>query len=439
MNLVVVPLEGVSQLLFWQYREAMPTLWGLFLSSMAFRRFYSSSTSSLQSHIDLFHGDTNQQDHNTAYGERDDCLAGTAENLWECLAANGHRIFGATRAAPVPCHAAKQFFGAWPAQRGDFQCFEEHEPFYGATEKFLRDCAEARAPFSLYYCDRATRLKDECAEKNGAVLLHARLERGFVALDKSVKRLLGMLAAKNLVQSTIVVVVGMYGVDFCQHGLNRGRIYGVEPYADSAWTPMFIYFNGQNIRTADQLVSLPDLKPTILKILFPDKPVQSAVNITQGVNVLEFSRLVAFSQNLFALERENYGPAAGLVKSYGVTDGDQRLMVTSNTGGAGSGGMELFYDLRDPGNTRNFLDFFQVGASGDIDRFEPPPGPLHSHFINSFKSESAASMLFAYNKMKMQLFEFVLLKESAALRRSGGKGKKNLFPRTVFRLKRGRR
>ncbi len=48
-------------------------------------------------------------------------------------------------------------------------------------------------------------------------------------------------------------------------------------------------------------------------------------------------------------------------------------------------------------------------------------------------------MLMAYNKMKMQLFEFVILKENAALRRSGGKGKKNLFPRIVFRRKRERR
>ncbi len=82
-NLIVVPLEGVSQTLFWQFREAMPTLWRMSRRAVMFRRFYCNSTSAFQSFCDFAHGDSSELDHNIAFPSEKGHLLGRRRNLRE--------------------------------------------------------------------------------------------------------------------------------------------------------------------------------------------------------------------------------------------------------------------------------------------------------------------------------------------------------------------
>ncbi|MCD7909113.1 MAG: hypothetical protein LUH04_15790, partial [Clostridium sp.] len=94
MNLVVLPLAGVSQTLFWQYREFMPSLWRLFDHSISFSKFYCASTSAFQSFCDFLYGDSVGLDHNLTYPTAPGCLLGQSEKLLEILSREGYSTLG---------------------------------------------------------------------------------------------------------------------------------------------------------------------------------------------------------------------------------------------------------------------------------------------------------------------------------------------------------
>lgn len=438
MNLIIVPLEGMSQLLFWRCIDTMPTLWNLSNDSIFFRRFYTSSTSSFSSFCDLLYGDSAVLDDNANYAFQPGCLKGKAETLLDVLAANGHVVFGLQHGNPCPDHAQNGFWGAWPEKSEGFQTHGEYSSFHSAADSFLERMAAASRPFTLYFCDRASRLDDRSPEKDASRNLSERMDKGFSLVDKSVERLLVKLDSLGLLAKTVIAVVGLYGMDPWKHGVNMGRIYGTEPYADLSWTPFFLNVPGNDVSIADQLISMIDLKPTILPILLPGIKQQRPGAITQGVNVQELSRYYAFTQNLLPLEPGLRGSREGLPKSYGVTDGDLRLLASVDLPADGGGGMELYYDPRDPGNTRNFLDFFRINDDGDI-YAAIFTGVRHSHFLLALNPDKMASIIKSYNFMRTHLQAYVTEKEENALRLAGSGNTQHRFPKYVFRRKRRRR
>lgn len=436
-NLVILSLDGVSQTLFWQYREAMPFLWDLSNRSAMFRRFYTASTSAFQSFCDFAFGDSGVLDHNFAYPGEPGSMLDRSANLFAVLGERGYQALGVQRSSRRAPYVERNFHGAWPERCGDFQRHGEYGTFYPAIDAFI-DQHAGRTPFVLYVSDRAATVGDDCAEKAGARLFHSRFEKGFSLLDRTVRRVVEKLVAAGQLANTIVVAYGSYGTDPWTHGIFRGRTRGLDPHADSCWTPLMIYNNDSDICIADQLVCSIDLKPTIMHMLFPGDPPQEKADPLFGVDILRFRRPTVFTQNMFALEKEGEGPAGGLVKSYGVTDGDQRLVVSSDGGIPGEGGMELYYDPRDPSNTRNFLDFFTLDEGGVMTAFGRPD-IVHVHFLKSFRPNLVASIVDSYNIMREQLYQFIRAKEQEALRHCLPGGDKNLFPETSFRRKRVRK
>jgi arylsulfatase A-like enzyme len=438
MNLVVIPLEGVSQTLLWQYREAMPTVWRLASQSISFRRFYSASTSAFQSFCDFIHGDSSELDHNLAYPSGEGCLLGRAGNLFGLLAEQGYAALGIQHGESCPDYVKGGYFGAWPRAAGDFRWRGEYDAFYAESLDFLRRAGAARQPFALYCGDRAGTVSDNCREKRDGRLFHQRFERGFSLLDQSVRRIMAGLESLALLDSTLVVLYGPYGMDPWKHGIFTGRTHAIEPYADVCWTPLFLYCHGRDGQTVEGLASSIDLKATILGILFPGRDFAQGQTRFSGINLLTSGRNIAFTQNLFALERENTGPALGLVKSYAATDGDLRLIVSSDGGIAGNGGMEFYYDVRDPGNTRNLLDFFNLDQNGNMTSFGRSD-VIHVHFTQSFKPHLVRGMAASYNGMRDILKQLTKAKEEEALKHAAGRSESLLFHESQFNLKRRRR
>jgi arylsulfatase A-like enzyme len=403
-----------------------------------FRRFYTASVSAFQSFVDLMHGDASALDHNTVYPEAAGCLADGAQNLFGTLKDRGYETLGVRHGSVGSTYADHNFWDAWPERCGAFRHHAEYTPFYEAVESFIEKATTEGKPFALYYGDRVATPEDDSPEKTATPLYQERFEKGFSLLDGSAKRLMDKLATLNLLGNTIVVFFGPYGMDPWKHGIYRGRAHGIVPYADQCWTPMFIYNNNSDICIADQLVSVIDLKPTVMHMLFPSEEQPPMTDPLAGIDILRFRRSVALTQNMFALEREGEGPALGLAKSYAATDGDQRLIVTSDGGIRGNGGMEFYYDPRDPGNTRNFLDFFDLDKNGTMVAFGRPD-IIHVHFLQSFKPHLVKSVVDSYNRMRGILYEFVRLKEKAALARLKDQNDIILFPDDAFKEKRHRK
>jgi hypothetical protein len=434
-NLVVIPLEAVSQTIFWQYREFMPTLWELSTRSAMFRRFYSASTSSFQSFCDFMFGDAAQLDHLPAWPEVPIKTSNRFDTLFGLLRDRGLSTLGIMHGNPVPNYARNNYWGVWPERCDDFQCHADYDGFYRAVDNFLEKSGKDGAPFALYYCDRVARPDDSSPEKEASALYHERFERGYALLDAAVTHLLNKLRDTGLLHETVVAVYGAYGMDPWKHGLYRGRTMAIDPYADLCWTPFFLYMNDADAGTVDLLVATIDLKPTLLHMLFPDRPEGIRTNALSGMNIFQDTRAVAFTQNLFALEREGEGPALGLAKSYAATDGDQRLIVTSDGGISGEGGMELYFDPRDAGNTRNFLDFFNLSPDGGMTSFGRDD-IIHVHFTQSFKPKLVLGIVESYTRMREQLFHYIRIKEEMAAASAGATGMP--FPDVVFTRKRRR-
>ena len=440
-NLVIIPMEGVSQLHFWNYREAMPTLWQMSERAVMFKRFYSTSTSAFQSFCDFAHGDSSELDHNFSYPSAKGCLLGQARNFFSIMRENGYSVLGLQHGETRPPYIKDNFLGAWPDNCGEFEWHDRYDPFFNRAHKHIEESKNAGNPFLLYISDRASTVADNCMEKQDARLLHERFAKGYTLLDCTVRAVMEKLAQLTLLDDTIVVAFGPYGMDPWKHGLFGGRTKSIAPYADVCWTPLFLYNNNRDAKLVDNLVCSIDLKPTLLGLLFPGQAQDGRGGVFSGVNVLEKVRDVVFTQNLFALERENEGPARGITKSYGVTDGDQRLVVSSSGGIAGEGGMEFYYDPRDATNSRNLLDFFKLDKDGKLTSFGHPRA-IHPHFALAWQAHQPErliqSVVESYNAMRDVLKRLVLTKEEKALPHCSNPGEAMLFDEKMFLGKRKR-
>lgn len=439
MNLVLIPLEGVSQTLFWQYRGAMPTLWKMSNEAIMFRRFYSASTSAFQSFCDVAYGDSSQLDHNLAFPSARGCLLESERNFFAILNEKGYATLGIQHGESRPAYVKDNYFGAWPDVCGEFRWHGEYDPFFAETFAFMEKARAAGKPFALYYADRASTVADNCPEKQEARLYHQRFEKGYSLLDGSVARLMQKLGEMSILDDTIIVAFGPYGMDPWKHGVFRGRVHALDPYADMCWTPLFIFNNSRNPQIVDPLACTTDLKASVLDLLFTNPKLGLGKGQFTGVNFLSRPRDIVFTQNLFALERENEGPALGIAKSYAATDGDQRLIVSSNGGIPGEGGMEFFYDPRDSTNSRNLLDFFELSVDGKIVRFGNP-NATHSHFLYAFRPDNPKllinSIMESYNTMRAILKRLVKSKEDSALPHCGSQKEAKRFDESRFNVKR---
>lgn len=426
MNLILIAMEGVSQTLFWQYRDSMPTLWDIHNRSASFRRFYTNSTSALSSLYDLVYGNSSLLDHHVSYEEAltSPCLE--KQDLFGLLRAQGYETLGLVRATSQPKYMMPSFNAAGP-----FHWHQDSETCCAEGEGFIERCAASKTPFTLYVSEKAARLDDEHPGKRKETTLHGRVEKGYQLLDQTVGRIFSKLAEHDLTRDTIAICLGLYGTDPWKHGMHAGRTHAFEPYADLCWTPMFMYRNDFDICVSDQIISMVDIRPTILQMLFPDESIPNPDDRVSGLNAFSgFTRQIAFSQSLFATEKENLGASLGLIKSYAVTDGAHRLIVSSDGGIKGDGGMEFYLDFHDPSNTRNFLDFFQLNTDGEMVSFGKND-LIHPHFTASFKAHLVMDIVKSYTFLRSQLQAYIQEKESIALKRNSEQ-RGELFPLDMF-------
>lgn len=430
-NLLLLHLESISQSAFWQYAPEMPMLYDLMRHSTYFSRFHSASTSSVMSMSDLLHGDSAELDHLELFPSGRGFLRGRATNLMGILADRGYNTLGLQLCSFALRDIAHNFWSVWPEACGQFVWRKEREEAYRDARALM---TASSAPFALYFWNMNTHLQDEEALRN-TLPYHERFLSAVRHFDLAVKQLLHDLAAAGKLENTVIVAFGDHGDDLWRHGLYRGRSHIVDPYATVAWCPLFIYEHGKDAVLCDRLTSMVDVKSLTLSRLFPDDAPESPASPFSGFDSTVKKRELAFSQCMFALQKERTDPAGSITKSYAVTDGDLRVMASAHCDSDDTGGMELYFDQYDSGNTWNVLHDCLIDDSGNITGIRA----ASSGACLPFPLSAAETPFLAerYAALREALVSFVRQKEEMALQHFIGETP-HLFPEELFTRIRGK-
>lgn len=440
-NLVFIHLESISNLILWQYRVEMRTVWDLMKQSRYFTRFYTASTSTEMSTSDIHFGTSAFFDHLARFGKADPHpYSDTYAYIFTYLRHDFNYKY-----ASGMCN----YFGR-PSEKNIpdyyYQIVDQNqEKVIGGCRKILADYKAKNYPFFFQLNNNVTHMAFDDDVKQNAQTFGDRFRIAYQQLDAFIKRALDMLAELDLIKDSIIVLYGDHGDEFWSHGLNRGYCHSTTPYAPLVSTPLLIYDNGENAGFDDRLMSATDVRETIIDTLFPGFVPQANDTVNRpfdavpfsGRNINEKSRELAFSQNLFALQLEYADLEKALKKGYSVTDGVYRLVASSGGRKPKDGGLEFYHDRLDPANSRNLLDFFLLGGSGNILSFRPPPEAETSpDFLLAFNPDAIRNMIAAYGRLKKELYEYVRAKEAAALKFSGPEC--HIMPESTFRHARKR-
>lgn len=435
-NVLLLHLESISQMAFWQYSAEMPTLFDLMQHSLSFSNFYTASTSSVMSMSDMLHGDSSEMDHLPVFPKNSNSLLGKSKNLFKLLLDNGYATQGVQYGSFCLGDAPNNFWGIWPKECGQFRWYNNRDKMHRETLDFVKESKNSNKPFALYFWNMNTHLSDNDPLEKPEQAYHERFQSGYRLLDESVTLLLNGLEQLDILKDTIIVGFGDHGDDIWQHGIYRGRSHIIDPYSNLCWCPFFIYDNGSGVDVTSRVVSILDIKPTLLHMLLPDLPPEESASPFSGVNIRTAERNIAFTQSIFALQIERSDPAHAITKSYAVTNGDFRLIVSSSTDLGDSGGLEFFWEQWDYANTRNLLDFFGLDDTGAITSFNNPEA-VHPHFIYTFTERAVRNLAETYTELRDILYAYVTTKETEALKHLAG-DKYALFPKEYFRKARKR-
>lgn len=410
-NLLVVHLESISRANLWQYRNELGTVWRLMSSALQFNRFFTNSTSTEMTVNDLVFGDSSTRDACTTFKASKtyydtDKFTGLGPELIK----HGYQYL----------HFATSPYSPEREVSNSTTVIINNPNVPIVCEKALAHMAAAKREnrrFYAYFWDDSSHLAYISPHKEAALGLGGKFRAAYALEDASINRLLSGMAELGLWEDTIIVGFGDHGDEAWSHGLNRGYCHSIPPYASVSWTPMFIYDQGQfEGGMTNSLACVTDLKHTLWRLLLPEAPPQEKTSPFSGIDLFGETRDIAFSQNMFALQRERSDPEQGMVKGYAATDGNYRLVVSSGGGDLERGGMELYCDQVDPANSLNLLRFFKLNRHGDIHRFAPPAEAAAKHFSSVFGQTQVNSLITAFGKLKPALAQFVKDKETEALK-----------------------
>jgi hypothetical protein len=431
----LVHLESISNLILWQYRKEMGSIWDLLRVSRFYSRFFVSATSTVMSIQSLMFGNDAVQDHLSLYsGSAADRRRLPITHMTAGFKARGYdyRHFSLDNIAPQ-LHEGK------PAPPY-FTCSSDQVRLFAMCEQWLTEIGRSGMNFFLFLTDDITHMASDGAVKRQAATFSERFRAAYRHLDATVGILVRLLSDHGLLENTLVVCYGDHGDELWSHALTRGFCHGIAPYASQAWTPLFVYDNGRNAGVSGELTSITDLREMLVRMAFPDEAEkimkQPRSFPFSGIDTGRQKRELAFSQNLYALQLEHSDLEKALTKGYAVTDGVYRLVASSGGKRPKDGGLELYYDRLDPMNSRNLLDFFTLGNNGDIVGFRPPPAAAGKAFDTLFSPETVHDIMDSYHRLKRELHDYVRAKEAEALKRNGGEY--HLMPENAFRFARKR-
>ena len=394
-NLVVFHMESLSNYIYQTEKRHMRALNEMMAKSTSFSHFFSSATSSLMAVTDFLYGNDFELDQIDKF-ERLQPPMGNQTNLFDLLSEHGYEVLGI--GYPQVYKDDLNEFQLWSKESNKFQWVNNYEEFKLQISEFLQ--APTTKPKALYVWDLLSHLYYLNGFKLQGTNFHERRSYGYEGIDRTMQHTLGILNATSLSENTVVVGFGDHGDELWTHGLNQGFCHGFEPYSTITWTPAFIYEPGQKPETNDKLVSLVDLRSTILQML----GIQESGSFPySGINIHEADNEYVYSRNFFANQIDSDYDSSEMNKAYSILNNNFNLIVTKY-------GMELYEYHLDPTNHCNLLNFFDIDDQGNImfnDR-----GATHIHFKRSFFSGQIDFIQANFYMLKEKLLERIRIKNN---------------------------
>lgn len=394
-NLVVFHLESLSNYIYHVEKERMPALNEMMNKATSFTHFFSSATSSLMAITDFLYGNDFELDQIDKF-ERLQPPMGNQSNLFDLLSDHGYEVLGI--GYPQVYKDDLNEFKLWSKRSNQFKWVNNYEEFKTKIKEFLM--TPTSKPKALYVWDLLSHLYYLNGFKLQGTNFHERRSYGYEGIDRTIQFTLEVLNVASLAEETIVVGFGDHGDELWTHGLNQGFCHGFEPYTSISWTPAFIYEPGQMPEVNNKLVSLIDLRSTILHLLDIEEVDSFPYS---GINIYQDSNEYIYSRNFFANQIDSKYETSEINKSYSIINANFNLIVTKY-------GMELYEYHLDPTNHCNLLNFFDIDEQGAI-KFNPR-GATHIHFRRSFFSGQIDFIEENYYKLRKKLLERIRIKNN---------------------------
>ena len=391
-NIVFIHLESLNQAIF-SHRQWFPNLNNLLPHCLRLNNFISSATSSFMAVSDLLHGDENVLEHNVNF-EVGLKVNRQSPALFDLLAQQGYQTHG----LGFPKNWAS-FDAIWSTEQ-QYEWFDTSGEMLRNAESVIADKSK---PFALYIWNLSSHLCYQDGYKAAGDNTFARWQRGYESMDNTVGDILRLLMDHKQMENTCLVVFGDHGDDFWNHGIYGGFAHGIEPYTSLVHTPAFIYDPQQKGRDINHLVSMLDLRKTVIELLG-----LAAEKSDSTFSALSGEREYCYSRNLFAAQQ---GETEGmpLRKGYAITSELFHLMYVN-------GEYQMFAWQADGANQFNLLDYLTETGKGlaidyprlGIGRAQGP----HPH-IQSFLYPGCESLIVTeFEKMSALLQDWIAEKNS---------------------------
>ncbi len=274
-------------------------------------------------------------------------------------------------------------------------------------EKF--ETLTATRPFAIYVWNLVTHVEHALSLAPYATGLNDLLGGACAVADHALGSLLEILARKDLMDDTTIIIFGDHGDDYWTHGFKGGLVHGMEPYTHLIHAPLLIRDASLPAGKDNRLTSTVDLMPTILELLGLPSGLPFAHS---GQSFLHGEREHAFCQNFTAIQPD--ASHLDVRQSFSVSDRSYTLLVSSR-------GLELFNHRQDPTNHCNLLHFFDLNQEGKL-VLRPADGYAHLHFATTMRHMlNQPAMNDDFQKLRDALRTHISDKNSYVVERTPGR------------------
>jgi phosphoglycerol transferase MdoB-like AlkP superfamily enzyme len=213
-NLVVLHLESIAWQAFNAFPEAFPNLNRVMPAARVFRWYFSSATSTQMVLAYLFHGNDLELDAATSLSEP----AQNNPSLFAILQAAGYRT-------AFLCVTAWGGGPMLPLLAGTLPPVWSTNDFAELLRKF--EALTAAPPFAIYVWNLVTHIEHALALAPHAGGVDDLLGGACAVADHALGSVLDILAARNLMDDTTVVIFGDHGDDYWTHGFKGGLLHAM--------------------------------------------------------------------------------------------------------------------------------------------------------------------------------------------------------------------
>lgn len=412
-NLIVFHMESISNEIFGNHRYEFRDIEKLMSQSLNFGKFYSSATSSAMAISDFIHGNDFEMDRFTNFHDmRVDGRYG--KGLYKILEEQGYVTLGIgynyfPETEEVNSH------GIWDSECGNYKWINDFENFMEEVVSFIEKNHD-RA-FAIHVWNLMPHVGQKCLDTEEAVNFYDRINMAYESLNMTIGKICDILEKNKLMESTVIAGYGDHGDDKWTRSMNAGFTHTIEPYHNIINTPAFIFDSRLEPVYSDELMSLVDMKRTLLYLTgngIVKEFAEAGINLFQEENNYVFSKRLFANQQYYEdikaypmMKLHNFSDKEYRNPAYAIIGKKYTLLVSNY-------GCELFMNQLDPFSYNNVLNFYQMDEEGNLAGFNNR-GAWRGHFRTiMMQEEQVYDVISAFYEMSELLRERIRCHEKMA-------------------------